>query len=64
MLEADCPTLLPVAPVPLLHFLAHTLVYFVTVDDYHPDWVVAGLNLPPSDGTHRQLRREHFPPAL
>ena len=53
------PTLLTL--LPLLHFLAHKLVHFVV--DYHPDWV-ASLSLPPSDGTHRQLRREHFQPAL
>jgi hypothetical protein len=53
------PTLL--ARLPLLHFLALKLVHFFV--DYHPDWV-ASLGLPPSDGTHRQLRREHFQPAL
>ena len=53
------PTLL--SRLPVLHFLAHKLVHFVV--DYHPDWV-ASLGLPPSDGTHRQLRREHFQPAL
>jgi len=53
------PTLL--SRLPVLHFLAHKLVHFVV--DYHPDWV-ASLGLPPSDGTHCQLRREHFQPAL
>ena len=43
--------------LPILHFLAHKLVHFVV--DYHPDWVTS-LHLPPSDGTHRQLRRDHF----
>ena len=53
------PTLL--SRLPLLHFLALKLVHFVV--DYHPEWV-ASLCLPPSDGTHRQLRREHFQTAL
>jgi hypothetical protein len=47
--------------LPILHFLALKLVHFVV--DYHPEWV-ASLRLPPSDGTHRQLRREHFQTAL
>ncbi len=50
--------------LPLLHFLAPKLVHFVV--DYHPDWI-ASLRLPelpPSDGTHSQLRREDFHRAL
>ena len=53
------PTLL--SRLPLLHFLALKLVHFFV--DYHPDWI-ASLRLPPSDGTHKQLGREHFQPAL
>jgi hypothetical protein len=47
--------------LPLLHFLSHKIVHFVV--DYRPDWITS-LQLPPSDGTHRQLRSEHFQPAL
>lgn len=50
-----------VSLLPMIQFLAHKIVHFVV--DYHPNWV-SSLSLPPSDGSHRQLRQKHFQPAL
>ena len=47
--------------LPRLSYLPQKLVHFLV--DYHPDWI-AQLQLPPSDGKHRQLRTEHFQQAL
>ena len=46
---------------PMLQYLPNKLVHFVL--DYYPDWV-ASLRLPPSDGSHRQLRTEEFHSVL
>jgi hypothetical protein len=53
------PILLVLAP--FLRYLPQKLVHFFV--DYHPDWI-AQLQLPASDGTHRQLRTEHFQQVL
>ena len=50
-----------VSLLPMIQFLAHKIVHFVV--DYHPNWV-SSLSLPPSDGSHRQLRQKHFQQAL
>jgi hypothetical protein len=42
---------------PILHYLPNKLVHFIL--DYFPNWV-ASLQLPASDGRHRQLRSGHF----
>ncbi len=47
--------------VPSLSYLPQKLVHFVV--DYRPDWITQ-LQLPASDGKHRQLRTEHFQQAL
>ena len=46
---------------PNLSYLLQKLVHFVV--DYHPDWI-ARLQLPASDGRHKQLSTEHFQQAL
>ena len=53
------PTLL--AKHPILANLPNKLVHFIL--DYHPDWV-AQLQLPPSDGRHRQLAAAQFHSVL
>ena len=53
------PTLL--AKHPILANLPNKLVHFIL--DYHPSWV-ARLQLPASDGRHRQLAPAHFHSAL
>jgi hypothetical protein len=47
--------------MPMLQYLPNKLVHFVL--DYHPDWI-AGLHLPPSDGSHGHLRTEGFHAVL
>jgi hypothetical protein len=46
---------------PILSYLPQKIVHFIV--DYHPDWI-SDLQLPASDGLHRQLRSEHFQQAL
>jgi hypothetical protein len=46
---------------PILHNLPNKLVHFLL--DYHPDWV-SRLQLPASDGRHRQLATADFHSAL
>ena len=46
---------------PILRNLPNKLVHFLL--DYHPEWV-AQLQLPASDGRHRQLASAHFHLAL
>ena len=47
--------------MPMLQYLPQKLVHFIL--DCHPGWL-AGLGFAPSDGSHQQLRSEHFPPVL
>ena len=47
--------------MPILAYLPQKLVHFVV--DYHPDWI-SQLQLPASDGLHRQLSTDHFQQAL
>jgi hypothetical protein len=46
---------------PILHYLPNKLVHFIL--DYFPNWV-ASLQLPPSDGRHRQLESGQFHSVL
>jgi hypothetical protein len=46
---------------PSLSYLPQKLVHFVV--DYHPTWI-SHLQLPSSDGSHRQLHTHHFQQAL
>ena len=50
-----------VTVLPILRFLPNKLVHFLL--DYHPNWV-AQLQLPASDGRHRQLASAQFHSAL